>query len=144
VVVALGVVSLLDDLDGLFTEAGRLLRADGFLGVIDMFLADGDEERDGHNTLRSIERTIDLAEAAGFAATSIGCAEDAGPAAEWAAAADRVRADVAANHHGAAALDHWLADQDKLAEWIASGHVEAGYLVLRPTARPTRLGLRAR
>jgi SAM-dependent methyltransferase len=138
VVAALAVVSLLDELDGLFAEADRLLRPDGFLGVVDMFLADGDEAHDGPNTLRSIERTIDLAEAAGFAATSIGCADDAGPAAEWAAVAERVRTVLVAGHDGAEALGPWLADQRKLAEWISSGYVCAGCLVLRPLARPTR------
>ncbi len=133
-VVALGVTSLLDDLAGLFAEASRLLRPGGFVGVADMFLATGDVERDGTNTLRSLPATIAAAAAAGLEAVVIGCADDAEPAAEWSAAADRLRAAVVAAHRGEPALEPWLADQHKLAEWIAGGHVVGGCLVLRPSA----------
>ena len=68
VVVAVGVTSLLDDLDGLFAEARRLLRPGGFLGIVDMFLAGEGTEVDGPNTLRSISETTRLARAAGFTA----------------------------------------------------------------------------
>ncbi|MEO6158923.1 MAG: class I SAM-dependent methyltransferase, partial [Ilumatobacteraceae bacterium] len=99
VVVALGVTSLLDDLTGLFAEASRLLRPNGFLGLADMFLTAGDVESDSTNTLRSLPATLANAQTAGFQATMIRCGADAEPAAEWSAAAERLRSKVIDTHH---------------------------------------------
>ena len=157
VVVAVGVTSLLDDLDALFAEARRLLRPGGFLGIVDMFLAGGDVEIDGPNTLRSVaEDRPALARAAGFAtelvrgrrrttddaagrtgpgersARPLVEATDAAPSDRWAPASARLTAEVVADHPGAAAVDAWLADRRKLAGWIDSGHVVAACLTLSP------------
>lgn len=162
VVIAVGVTSLLDDLGGVFAEARRLLVPGGFLGVVDMFLADGDVQVDGTNTLRSVAETIRLARAAGFdaelvpaarddadqpvemiAATTgpLVAATDATPAADWAGAAARLSAEVSAEHPGSPAVEAWLGDRRKLAGWTESGHVVAACLALSPVedAGPRRV-----
>lgn len=153
VVVAVGVTSLLDELDPLFAEARRLLRPGGFLGIVDMFLADGEVEVDGRNTLRSVAETTRLARAAGFdteltpavrddsgehvelipaSAGPLVVATDADPAIEWARAAERLAAEVVAGHPDSPAVDAWLADRRKLAGWIDAGHVIAACLTFSP------------
>ena len=51
---AIGVCSLLDDLDPLLDEAVRVLRPGGRIGIADLFLVEGDVRHAEPNTLRSV------------------------------------------------------------------------------------------
>jgi len=132
VVVAVGVTSLLDSLDGLLTEARRLLRPGGFLAIVDMFLANGDIEVDGPNTLRSTAALQRLVRDAGWERSDTDRQSDAAPDEEWVAAAVRLMHAVSDDHGGSPAVGAWIADRRKLAGWIESGHVVAGLVMLTP------------
>ncbi len=119
-------------MDGLFAEARRLLRPGGFLAIVDMFLPDGDTEVDGPNTLRSIAALQRLAGDAGWERSGTARQSDGAPAEEWVAAAARLMQAVSADHGGSPAVGAWVADRRKLADWIESGHVVAGLVMLTP------------
>ncbi len=134
-VVLLGLISLLDDLDGPLAEARRLLRDGGVIGIADMFLARPGVERSGVNTLRSLAATTTILARGGWEVLAVGCANDAAPDEAWRVLANELKDRVLLDHADDPAVVEWIADQRQVAEWVNDGHVFGACLVARPTRR---------
>lgn len=136
VVVMVGVASLLTDLAPALNEALRLLRANGLLGIADMFLnpdtVDARVERSGVNVLRSASATAAAVRAAGFEIVAEHAAIDAKPDGWWADRSNQLHERILERHRDDPSIAPWIADQEQLATWFASDHVHNGCLIARP------------
>lgn len=129
-VTVLGVCSLLDDLDKLFTEAHRLLRDGGTLGIADLFLTVGDVASCPPNTFRSFEVVCAELRHHGFEPCAVGMGV-ARPRDDWQRVADLVDRRVEAEHEGAAEFADWDVDRRHLRAQIDDGRVIGGCVVAR-------------
>jgi SAM-dependent methyltransferase len=129
---AIGVCSLLADLDGFLAEVTRLLRPAGRLGIADLFLVDGFERSIEPNTFRSVPRLTERLTAAGFSVVDVGCGPPE-PAETWAAPQRAVDAEIARRYGRADFYAAWKADQEHLGALIDDGVVMSGCVVAQWT-----------
>ena len=132
-VTAIGVCSLLSDLDALLDEATRVLRPGGRIGIADLFLVDGTTATIGPNTFRSVTEVADALIRRGFVVVEVGCGR-AEPDETWSSAQRLVDAEIELRHADDPEFAAWQADQDHLAEMVAKGYVMSGCVVGRRRA----------
>jgi SAM-dependent methyltransferase len=129
-VTAIGVCSLLDDLDGLLDEALRVLRPGGRLGIADLFLVEGPGCEIGPNTFRSVPELSDELIRRGFVVVDVGCGNPE-PAATWASVQQVVDAEIDRVHGNDPPYAAWKADQEHLQTLVDAGAVMSGCVVAR-------------
>lgn len=129
-VLALGLISLLDELWPTALEAARLLRPGGCIGVLDLFAVHEDVHREGPNTFRSIPVVIDTLHDAGFEVIDVGCGEVT-PANEWQALSTAIDLLVRERYGDHPDFAAWDADQAHLGRMIDDGIVMCGCIVAR-------------
>jgi SAM-dependent methyltransferase len=127
-VTLLGVTSLIGDLTATLTEARRLLRRGGRLGLSDVCLAEGDLERHGPNTFRSLARLAAEMTGAGFLCIEVAAGE-ADLTTEWHELAGAVDDAVEAAHAGDPAFPAWRADQQHITRLASGGYLHAATIV---------------
>jgi SAM-dependent methyltransferase len=128
VVVLSGIVSLLDDLDGLMAEVVRLLRRHGFVAIADLFPADSVSFRSAPNTFRSFECVESALTLRGFQIASVGCGPPE-PDAAWSDVARRVDDWIEANCSHLDGFRQFRADQAHLKRHVDAGDVLGGCVV---------------
>jgi SAM-dependent methyltransferase len=136
-VVMCGVASLLDDVDGPFGEARRVLRDDGSFVLVDLVAAGGEDVRTGPNRFRSMETLEQALVRTGFEVVdrAVGSVESG----LWGEVADAVNRELIARHRGDDGYDRWLEDHRHLAQVLASGRVlMAGLSAISRRPTPAR------
>lgn len=141
VVTLWGVLSLLDDVGPVLSEASRLLTGDGWLVVADVVSAGDTGWNDEDNRFRSVEELEALIHGHGFLVADIGCGAMASTG-RWADTAHRVDEWIEEHCADRDGFDRWRDDQRKLGELADGDAVMGGVLVARRRARP-RLPLHA-
>gem|GEM_PF-3211635 len=131
-VTALGVISLVDPLEDALAEIDRILAPAGIVGISDLFLAEGDVERIGPNTFRSVERLRRDLEACGYEIFEVGIG-GVEPDPLWGELQQSVDDRVRELHGGDPRLRAWDEDQRHLAGVCDSGRLLAGSVVARRT-----------
>ena len=132
-VLASGLLSLVDVIDPVLDELRRLARPGGTIAIADLFASGPDDLCSGPNVFRSFEAMGALIDHHGCHLVEVGCGV-APPTPDWAAAAARVDAWIRVHRVGHPAYDTWLADQEHLATLMASGVLLGGCLVARVDA----------
>lgn len=130
VVLASGLLSLVDVIDPVLDEMRRLLRPRGMIAVADLFASGRDDLCSGPNVFRSFEAMGALLERHGCHLVEVGCGV-APPSPEWAVPAARVDRWIHERFAHHPAYVAWRADQEHLATLMASGALLGGCLVAR-------------
>ncbi len=130
VVLASGLLSLVDVIDPVLDEMRRLVRPGGAIAVADLFASGRDDLCSGPNVFRSFEAMGASLERHGFHLVEVGCGV-APPSPEWAAPAARVDQWIHERCHHLPAYAAWSTDQEHLATLMASGALLGGCLVAR-------------
>lgn len=129
-VTAIGVCSLLAELDGFLDEATRVLRPGGRIGIADLFLVDGSTWEIGPNTFRSLPEVAAALVRRGFGVVDLGCGPPE-PKQAWAVVGKAVDDEIARRHSADPAYADWKADQDHLGALVDAGTVMSGCVVAR-------------
>ena len=126
-VAALGVVSLLDDLDGLLDEVRRVLGSDGRVAITDLCAVGGAVLRPPSTV--NVFRPLDVLTSAlgehGFDVVRVWRAP-ADLSTRWDAVGDMVDDEIERRHGGSAAYAAWREDRDRLGGLIGDGALELG------------------
>lgn len=126
-VAALGVVSLLDDLDGLLSEVRRVLGPGGRVAIADLCATGADELRPPStaNVFRSVDALTTALGEHGFAVVRTWRAP-ADRATRWDAVGALVDGQIERRHGGSPAYESWREDRDRLGQLIGEGTLELG------------------
>lgn len=129
-VLLVGVASLLDDIAPVLTEAHRVLRPGGRVGLTDLCSSSVAVDRRPPNTFRSLPHLIEALTDAGFSVGEL-AAGDPRATGPWQQTGGEVDELVRRRHAEERAFAQWAQDRAHLAEVIGSGAVTVGSLVAR-------------
>jgi SAM-dependent methyltransferase len=125
---AVGVVSLLDDIDAVLAEIVRLLVDGGRLAIADLWSSSPRSFSEGPNHFWSMEDAIVVASRHGLRVRHLAFADlDTG---WWSTAGLQVRREIEARFATAPAYEVWRQDIDHLDRVIASGRVTPAAMIL--------------
>ncbi len=124
VVIACGLLSLLDDVDPALAEIDRVLRDDGLMTVVDLWSETSTTKTLPPNTFWSMEDIRDACAARGLAVHSLGVSETA--IGWWSSAADQIDEEMRRRHGGHPAFARYERDRRHIAAAMSAGHLIAG------------------
>ena len=123
-----GVISLLADVDGLFSELRRMLAGGGRAAVTDLWSATSSTQRIGVNTFWSLEDIERRARAHGFQVQHLAVSDLA--CGWWSSSAAQVNDEIVERHAQHPQYGAWREDLEHLDRVIADGQVIPAAMVL--------------
>ncbi len=129
VAIVSGLVSLLDDVEQVWTELRRVLAPHGRIAMIDLWSSSASTWRNRPNTFWSLEDIQRGASAHGFGVDHLAVAELA--TGWWSSAASQVNERIVERHSQQPEFGAWRRDTDHLDRITESGRVVPAAIVLR-------------
>lgn len=140
VVLLCGVVSLLDDLEPLIAEAGRVLRDDGSVIVTDLWSATASSVESPPNVFWSLERFLQVAGTQGLHQRHVAVTDTS--TGWWSESAAQVADEIRRRYADREGFDAWRRDTEHLETVVAEGAVLAAGAVLSRDAPAVRTAVR--